>query len=325
MQNLRESITDSVLDINCDRAIDTISRQFKETVVRFHRRGAIVAVSGGVDSAVCCALAAHAVGSDRVLALLLPERESSPDSERVAREVIATLGVPFECHDITAALEGFGCYEARDAAVREIVPQYGPGWRCKLTIAGGLTGQFNHFYLVVAGPNGEHVQQRLGAREYLQIVAATNFKQRTRKAVEYYHADRMNYVVVGTPNKLEYDQGFFVKNGDGAADIKPIAHLYKTQVYALARHMQLPAEVIQSIPTSDTYSLPQEQESFYFALPYWDLDLALWYLEHGRSASELGAALAVDEVTAARIYADIITKRRTTRYLHEAAVLLSGS
>ena len=259
-----------------------------------------------------------------MLALLLPERESSPDSERLAREVISLLGVPYERHDITSALEGLGCYEARDEAIRHVIPEYAGGWRNKLVIGGGLSGQFNHFHLVAAGPDGKRVERRLGLREYLQIVAATNFKQRTRKAMEYYHADRLNYVVIGTPNRLEYDQGFFVKNGDGAADIKPIAHLYKTQVYALARYMQLPEEIVSSIPTSDTYSLPQEQESFYFALPYQQLDVALWHVEKGRPAAELAEALGIDTEFAARIYADIAAKRRTTRYLHEPPVLLAA-
>ncbi len=325
MQQVKEQAIDSLLAMDYDHTIRSIARQFKETVVRFRRRGAIVAVSGGVDSAVCCALAAHALGNRRVLALLLPEKESSPSSERLALEVVKTLGVPYERHDITGALESLGCYERRDAAIRDVIPGYGLGWRNKLSIAGGLSGQFNHFYLIAAGPNGERVERRLGFKEYLQIVAATNFKQRTRKNVEYYHADRLNYVVVGTPNKLEYDQGFFVKNGDGAADIKPIAHLYKTQVYGLARHMCLPQGIIDSIPTSDTYSLPQEQESFYFALSYQDLDVALLYLENGRTAAELAAAIRVDEVTAGRVYADILAKRRSTRYLHESPVVLQDA
>lgn len=324
MTSMAASVTEDLLDLDCGFAVDEICTQLKETIVRFRRRGAVVAVSGGVDSAVCLALSAHAIGPERVLALLLPERESSPDSERLAREVISLLGVPYERHDITSALEGLGCYKARDEAIRHVIPEYAGGWRNKLVIGGGLSGQFNHFHLVAAGPDGKRVERRLGLREYLQIVAATNFKQRTRKAMEYYHADRLNYVVIGTPNRLEYDQGFFVKNGDGAADIKPIAHLYKTQVYALARYMQLPEEIVSSIPTSDTYSLPQEQEAFYFALPYQQLDVALWHVEKGRPAAELAEALGIDTEFAARIYADIAAKRRTTRYLHEPPVLLAA-
>ncbi len=324
MEPAKELAGKELLALDYERTIDDIARQFKEVVVRFRKRGAVVAVSGGVDSAVCCALAARALGPERVLALLLPERESSPNAERLALELIDQLGVPYERKDITGALEALGCYERRDAAIRAVIPEYGPGWRNKLAIAGGLAGQFNHFYLVAGSPQGERIKKRLGLREYLEIVAATNFKQRTRKNVEYFHADRLNYVVVGTPNKLEYDQGFFVKNGDGSADIKPIAHLYKTQVYGLARHMGLPSEIINSTPTSDTYSLPQQQDDFYFALPYAQLDIALLYLEGGRSARALAEALGIDELAAARVYADIEAKRRTTRYLHEAPVLLKG-
>jgi len=159
----------------------------------------------------------------------------------------------------------------------------------------------------------------LPLREYLQIVAATNFKQRVRKTMDYFHADRLNYAVVGTPNRLEYDQGFFVKVGDGAADIKPIAHLYKTQVYAMARALGLPGEICSAHPTTDTYTLAQGQDEFYFALPYEQMDLALWSLNHGVSAADLGTALGLGELPARRVYADIEAKRRAARYLHAAA------
>jgi NAD+ synthase len=191
-------------------------------------------------------------------------------------------------------------------------------------IAGGLEGRVNHFNLVVQTPAGETCEARLGLREYLQIVAATNFKQRIRKTVEYFHADRLNYAVIGTPNRLEYDQGFFVKNGDGSADVKPIAHLYKTQVYAMARHLGLPEDICSATPTTDTYSLAQGQDEFYFALPYAQMDLALWALNHGCAATELAVALGVTTEQAEFVYADIQAKRKTTRYLHAKAVLVEA-
>jgi len=132
----------------------------------------------------------------------------------------------------------------------------------------------------------------------------------------------LNYAVIGTPNRLEYDQGFFVKNGDGAADLKPIAHLYKTQVYALARHLGLPDEVCNAQPTTDTYSLAQGQDEFYFALPYQQMDIALWAHNHAVPAAELAPALGLSTEQAQRVYADIESKRRTTRYLHAAPVLV---
>src|SRR5690606_28135822 len=218
-------------------------------------------------------------------------------------------------------LAAIGCYSWRDDAIRRVFPEYGEGWKNKIVISGGLEGRLNHFQLVVQAPNGEIRQRRLGVREYLQIVAATNYKQRIRKTIEYFHADRLNYAVIGTPNRLEYDQGFFVKNGDGSADVKPIAHLYKSQVYALARHLGLPPEICAAVPTTDTYSLPQGQDEFYFALPYQQMDLALWAYNHGRSAAELADALGVTEGQAANIYRDIDSKRRGTRYLHLPPVL----
>jgi len=156
----------------------------------------------------------------------------------------------------------------------------------------------------------------------LQIVAATNHKQRIRKTVEYFHADRLNYAVIGTPNRLEYDQGFFVKNGDGSADVKPIAHLYKTQVYALARHMKLPPEICAAVPTTDTYSLAQGQDEFYFALPYAQMDLALYALNNGYSAGELAPAIGVTPQQAANVFRDIAAKRKATRYMHMKPVLV---
>jgi len=153
----------------------------------------------------------------------------------------------------------------------------------------------------------------------LKFVAATNFKQRVRKTMDYFHADRLHYAVVGTPNRLEYDQGFFVKVGDGAADLKPIAHLYKTQVYAMARALGLPPAICEAQPTTDTYTLPQGQDEFFFALPYAQMDIALWSLNHGVPADALGAALGVDAAQAQRVYDDIAAKRRAAQYLHAAA------
>jgi NAD+ synthase len=287
-----------------------------------HKRGLVVAISGGIDSSACVSLAARALGPDRVQALILPEKDSSDDSAARAIELANHLGVRYQIHDIAPALAGIGCYEWRDQAVRRAIPEYGAGWRMKIVISGGTEGRFNHFKIIAVAPSGEQREERLGLQDYLQIVAATNFKQRLRKTLEYFHADRLNYAVVGTPNRLEYDQGFFVKNGDGSADVKPIAHLYKTQVYALAVHMGLPDRICKAVPTTDTYSLPQGQDEFYFALPYREMDLALWALNHKVPAAELGRVLGLTPERAQFIYDDIEAKRRTTEYLHRRPVLM---
>jgi NAD+ synthase len=312
-----------VLEMDYDKAVEGICHQMRNILSGdLSRRGFIIAMSGGIDSSVCAALAVKALGPDRVFGLLLPERDSSGFSTRRGKLLAEHLGIRYEIHDIAATLEAIGCYRWRDDAIRKVFPEYGEGWKNKIVITGGLEGQINHFQLVVQTPGGETQQKRLGIREYLQIVAATNYKQRIRKTVEYFHADRLNYAVIGTPNRLEYDQGFFVKNGDGSADIKPIAHLYKTQVYALARHMGLPEDICSATPTTDTYSLAQGQDEFYFALPFQQMDLALWAYNHGRSAAELAQAIGITEAQAANVYRDIEAKRRATRYMHLKPVLV---
>jgi NAD+ synthase len=234
------------------------------------------------------------------------------------------LGIRFAVEDIAPALEGLGCYARQLEAIRMVVPEYGPGWRCKLTLPSILDAdRLNITALTVQDPEGNQRTQRMTAAAYLQMVAATNFKQRTRKMMEYYHADRLNYAVAGTPNLLEYDQGFFVKQGDGAADFKPIAHLYKTQVYALAEHLGVPEEIRRRPPTTDTFSLSQTQEEFYFALPYRDMDLCLWGLRNGKPAAEVAPALGLTAEQVERVYRDIEAKRRVSVYLHHPPMLVT--
>lgn len=287
-----------------------------------HRRGLVVAISGGIDSSVSAALAVSALGPKKVFGILMPETDSSSTSLERGKALAEHLGIEYTVQNIAPALEAIGCYEWRDQAIKKTFPEYGEGWKNKIVIDGGAKGQINHFKLVVEDPSGEQQQKRLGLNEYLTIVAATNFKQRIRKNMDYFHADRLNYAVVGTPNRVEYDQGFFVKGGDGLADIKPIAHLYKTQVYELARHLGLPEEICSATPTTDTYSLSQGQDEFYFALPYNKMDVALWFYNNDKPASELAEALNMSEEQAAFAYQDIESKRKTTQYLHLHAQLI---
>jgi NAD+ synthase len=311
-----------VLDLDCAAEAQRISKWLLDTVPRLGRRGAIIAISGGVDSSLCAALAARAFPRSKVLGLLLPERDSSSASTRLGRQVADLLGIDYVVENIGPTLAAVGCYERRDAAIRKLFPEYGPDWKCKIVIASSMGGKLHYFKLVVQAPDGAVRETRLPSKEYLEIVAATSFKQRIRKTLEYFHADRLNFAVIGTPNRLEYDQGFFVKNGDGSADVKPIAHLYKTQVYALARHLQIPDEICKARPTTDTYSMAQSQDEFYFALPYEKMDLALWAHNHGVAAAILAPHLGLSEQEAQSIYADIEAKRRTTAYLHMPPALV---
>ena len=285
---------------------------------RLRRRGFVVAMSGGIDSSVCAALAVRAVGPDRVFGLFLPERDSDPDSLTLATALARQLGIQSVIEDIAPVLEGAKCYRRRDDAVRMVLPEFGPGWRFKIVLPGDRlnSNRLNIFSVVAESPEGVRHVRRLTAEAYRQIVAATNFKQRTRKMMEYYHADRLHYAVVGTPNRLEYDQGFFVKGGDGLADVKPIAHLYKTQVYTLAEALGVPANIRSRTPTTDTYSLPQTQEEFYFSLPTATMDAMLHAHDRGLDPATAASELGFSTEQVERSFREIEQKRATTRYLH---------
>jgi len=304
----------------CERIAQYIRDQIRDTL---KRRGVVVALSGGIDSSVVGALCVRALGPKRVMGLLLPERDSSPETRRLSQTIVNHLGIDAEERDITALLTEAGCYRYRDEAIRSVIPEYGPEYKCKIVLPSLLDqDSLRIFSVVVESPDSQQKRARLPMPAYLQIVAATNFKQRIRKMLEYFHADRLNFAVAGTPNRQEYDQGFFVKLGDGAADLKPIAHLYKTQVYQLAEYLGLPQEICDRPPTTDTYSMAQDQEEFYFSVPYYVLDFCLYGKNHGIGPEPVAQVLSLRADQVARIYDDIEAKRGTTRYQHMPPLLV---
>src|SRR3989475_3666935 len=313
-----------VLEIDPATVAHEIETSIREGISqRLKRKGAVLGLSGGIDSSVATALCVRALGKDRVLGLFMPEADSGQDTLRLGRLLADVLQIRTAFEDITPILRAARCYQRRDDAIRLVVPQYGEGWKCKLVLPNLLDGSFYPLHsVVVRSPAGVETRARLTAEAFLGIVAASNFKQRTRKMIEYYHADRLNYAVVGTPNRLEYDQGFFVKNGDGAADLKPIAHLYKTQVYQLAKYLNVPHEIQGRQPTTDTYSLDQSQEEFYFAVPYDKMDLCLYARNHGLPAAEVADAIGLTAEQSERVFQLIDSKRNATRYLHMQPLLV---
>jgi NAD+ synthase len=313
----------TLLTLDAETETHRICEAIRLQLRSLRKRGAVLGLSGGIDSSVVAALCARALGKDRVLGLFMPEHHSSDDSLELGRVVAGALGIEAIVENISPALEGAGCYRRQEEAIRQVVPEYGAAWKCKLVMPSILGSErLNMTQLTVQSPSGEAKTVRLTAQAYLQIVAATNFKQRIRKMMEYYHADRLNYAVAGTPNRLEYDQGFFVKQGDGAADFKPIAHLYKTQVYQLAEHLGIPEDIRRRPPTTDTFSMPQTQEEFYFALPYARMDLCLYAYNHKVPADEIARAVDLTVEQVERVFKDIEAKRRATRYLHAAPLLV---
>lgn len=310
------------LALNAEAAIAQLADGIAAAVRELGRRGAVVAVSGGVDSGVAAALAVRALGPRHTLLLRLPERDIGPEASDLGLELAQALGAPSEEEPITAALDALGCYRRRDAAIRSVFPDYEPNWRHKL-VRSAPTGAIIVFSLVVERPDGSSEQRVLPSAAYRALIAATNMKQRVRKLIEYTWADQLGYAVIGTPNLLEYDQGFFVKGGDGLADVKPIAHLYKTQVYALARALDLPDAIASRAPTTETFSLPQTQEEFYFGHPYERMDLLVWGRDGDVPATALAPQVGLDASAVEAAYWEIDRRRAATRYLHEAPVLLA--
>lgn len=315
----------NILKLDPAAEVDRIAETLRQQVLgQLHRRGAVVGISGGIDSSVVAALCVRAFGKEKVLGLFMPEHHSSDDALMLGQLLAGHFGIEAVVEDIAPALEGLGCYRRQTEAIRTIVPEYGDGWKCKLVLPSILeSDRLNITRLTVQSPAGDVSTVRLTLNAYLQIVAATNYKQRVRKMTEYYHADRLNYAVSGTPNRLEYDQGFFVKQGDGSADFKPIAHLYKTQVYQLAEYLGVPEEIRRRPPTTDTFSMPQTQEEFYFALPYDRMDLCLYALNNGVPAETVAPAVDLTAQQVERVFKDIHAKRRATRYLHMRPLLVA--
>jgi NAD+ synthase len=299
-----------------DKIVEKLRIDVQQNLKRF---GGVVGISGGIDSSVCMALAAKAFGSDKVTAIMLPEKDSSSDSEKLARELAAKFGVTsLHLENITGALSGFGCYERRDEAVKRVFPEYDPK-TYKMKIVVKQRGLFNNlpplFSLTIVDPNGNEKDKPLHTKEYLQIVASSNFKQRSRMSMLYYYAESLHYAVIGTPNKHEQEQGFFVKYGDGGADVMPIGNLYKTQVYQVAKYLGVPQGIIDRTPTTDTYSAEQTQEEFFYQLPYGLMDIYWYGFENGYSPEEVGAVMSETPERVAALYNNFERKRKTTDYL----------
>lgn len=300
-----------------DTVVNNLAIKLKNDVsFQLRRKGAIVGISGGIDSSVTLALAVKAMGAGNVLGILMPEKDSSADSKNLALKLAEKFGVKTLEEDITNALDGFGCYERRDEAVAKVFPEYNPQeYQMKIGIKSINNNLPPVFSVTIIDKNGVNQSKMLPANEYLQIVAASNFKQRCRLSMLYYHADRLYYAVIGTPNKHEVEQGFFVKYGDGGADVMPIAHLYKTQVYQLAEFLGVPQEIIDRVPTTDTYTAEQTQEEFFYQMPYHEMDM-IWYgFENKVSPEEIGSVLGKTADEIKLIFNNFSRKQMSTEYL----------
>jgi NAD+ synthase len=307
-----------VLHINCESEVERICEFLRQQVSVQRRQGAVVGVSGGIDSALASALCVKALGKDNVLCLILPEKESDPVSAEFALKHSRKLGVKPVTIDITPSLEGFGTYEKRDEVIKQLFPEYSQKHKSKITLPANLLARdaFNFFSLKIEDSKGNVKSARLDNRSVQAIIAASNTKQRMRMIYLYYYAELNNYLVCGTTNRSEDIQGFFVKYGDGGVDIEPLAHLYKTQVYHLAEYLGVIKEIRERVPTPDTYSFMQSDEEFYFRMPYATLDLLLYAWENKVPPAEAGKSIGLTGEQVKRAFRDFNAKAAATRHLH---------
>src|SRR5512140_3595682 len=304
-------------------ANEIISKLQQDVRYNFKRNGGVLGISGGIDSSVCLALSVKAFGPDKVIGIIMPEKDSSPESEELALGLADKFGVKTIKEEITSALSGFKCYERRDEAVKRVFPAYDPKtYKMKIGIKqSSLSNNLPPvFSLTVIDSKGNQEDMILPVKEYLSIVAASNFKQRSRMSMLYFHAESLHYAVIGTPNKHEQEQGFFVKYGDGGADVMPIGNLYKTQVYQLAKFLGVPKAIIERTPTTDTYSAEQTQEEFFFQLPYGQMD-RFWYgFENGYSPEEVAEVMGETKDKVKDLYTNFERKKKTTDYLRMSPI-----
>jgi len=309
---------------NLEEVVENITSQLKQDIgKRFRRRGAVIGISGGIDSSVTLALAVKALGSKNVTGVLLPESDSSPESKDFALILAEKFGIETIEENISGALEGFGCYTRRDDAVKRVIPEYNPEEdKMKIVIPEDIIKRNLPpvHYVTVIFKDGSEKSVRLPMSEYLQIVAASNFKQRSRMTMLYYHAERLYYCVVGTPNKHEVQQGFFVKYGDSGADMMPISNLYKTQVYQLAEYLGVPKIIIDRTPTSDTYPAEQTQEEFFFQMSFEEMDLYWYGWENGYTPEEVAPVMNVSADEVKQIFKNFERKKHTTEFLRTPAL-----
>jgi NAD+ synthase len=318
LEGEKMEFNENSIRLDAAKKVDEISIKLKEDVVKkLKKRGAIVGISGGIDSSVVLALCAKTFGPNKVLGVMMPEFDSNPDSRELATELANKFGVEYVIEEMTDAVKGFGCYRRRDEAIKSVFPEFDDSYKAKIVLPTNILEKdtLNVFQLTIIAKDGTEKSERLPLKEYLQVVAASNFKQRSRMCMLYYHAEARNWAVIGTGNKNEHELGFFVKWGDGGADVKPIAHLFKTQVFQIAEYLEVPVDIQKRVPTTDTYSAEQTQEEFFFRLPFDILD-TIWYgWEKGINESDIASALNLKVEQVENVIHDLKRKIAATEYL----------
>ncbi len=308
-----------VLKIDPVQELDRLSEFIVGQVNTRRKKGVIVGLSGGIDSACVAAVAVHALGNEKVIGLVLPESESNPISSEYAIKHAKALGIEHRQINITSTVDSVVKYNWRDEFLQKMIPEYKPGYKYNITLPTDLLerASYSFYRLQVQMPDGELKSKRLNPDEFLTITSFANIKIRARMLHLYAEAERRNLLVIGTTNRTEFILGDFCKYGDGGTDIEPITHLYKNQIYQLSGHLKVIPEIIDRQPSPDTFSLPVSDQEFFFRISFDKLDYLLYAWEHEVPAKEVAKVLVLSEDAVERAYYDFASKNRATAHLRE--------
>lgn len=310
-----------VLKIDPARELERLSEFVVAQVQAFRKKGVIVGLSGGIDSACMAAVAVHALGKEKVVGLILPETESNPISSEYAMKHAQKLGIEHRQIDVTPTVDSVVPYKWRDEFIQNMIPEYKAGYKYNITLPTDLLDRasFSFYRLQVQMPDGEIKSKRLSHEELLTLTSFANIKIRSRMLHLYAEGERRNLLVAGTTNRTEFILGDFCKYGDGGTDIEAFTHLYKDQIYQISEHLGVIQEIIDRPPSPDTFSLPVSDQEFFFRIAFDRLDYLLYAWEHQVPANEAGEVLDLSEEAVERAYKDFASKYRATAHLREVA------
>jgi NAD+ synthase len=207
---------------------------------------AVIALSGGIDSSLSCALLVDALGHENIFPLLLPYGKLNKQGEIDAFEVVRFLNIP-----------------ERNVAKIDIQ---------------------------------KSVDAIIEAAQDTNIIRKGNVMARVRMILLFDLARKRKALVVGTENKTEHLLGYYTRFGDEASDIEPLRGLYKTQVYELAKHLNVPERILTKKPTAGLWEGQTDENEFGFT--YEDADKILYhYFEEKMSDTQIEKLLKIDKQT----------------------------